>query len=196
MRALSIIALALMLPLASYAAESEVTIKFNPQGGYGRFVPFPEIRNRNSLIIKLVRGMCLGTCPAYSIEIHGDGTIVYDGAECVAISGQRRARIDAAAIEKLYAAFRKADYFSLRDVYAAQMTDMPAYVTTLAFDGRSKTVTDYRGDLVGMPHDVVGLEDMIDEAAGTERWVYAGGRTCNSQPVDDSLRHRRFVPIP
>jgi hypothetical protein len=31
------------------------------------------------LRITLNRSVCYGKCPAYKIEIHGDGTVLYDG---------------------------------------------------------------------------------------------------------------------
>ena len=50
-------------------------------------VPFPEIKDWNTLKITLTRGPCFGSCPAYSVEIDGDGTVRYNGKGWVAIEG-------------------------------------------------------------------------------------------------------------
>jgi hypothetical protein len=41
----------------------------------------------------------------------------------------------------------------------------------LSVGGRTKTVTDYVGEQVGMPVVITDLENAVDEAAGTERWI-------------------------
>lgn len=149
---------------------------------------FPSIKDWGSLRITLSRSVCYGTCPVYSVQIAGDGTVVYHGQDCVAQSGEQRARIPTATVRALLDAFRQAGFFSLHERYAASITDNPTYSTSIAFDGRKKTVSDYAGGAVGMPEAVSALEDAIDRAAGTERWVYGGKRTCFGAPVDDSWR--------
>lgn len=149
---------------------------------------FPAIKDRVSLRITLARTMCFGTCPAYSVEIASDGAVLYRGQDCVVQKGEQRARIAAAAVDALVQKFRDTRYFSLRDAYRADITDNPTTTTSIAFDGKTKTVSDYAGGAAGMPKEVSDLEDAIDKAAGTERWVYDGTRTCNGNPVDDSWR--------
>ena len=45
---------------------------------------FPEIHDWNTLRITLSRSGCYGRCPVYKVEIHGDGTVLYDGKVNVA----------------------------------------------------------------------------------------------------------------
>ena len=52
-------------------------------------VPFPAIKNWNSLRIQLQRTACYGWCPAYSVEISGDGTVLYFGERFVATKGAK-----------------------------------------------------------------------------------------------------------
>jgi hypothetical protein len=129
------------------------------------------------------------------VEIRGDGSVVYEGRECVAVKGRREAKISQATLEKLVQHFRDADYFSLKDRYAAMVTDNPYYSTSIAFDGRSKGVEDYVGESVGMPKALSALEDEIDKVAGTDRWVYGNWikgtqRTCFNRAVDDTWRRQ------
>lgn len=132
---------------------------------------FPEVKDWNSVVIELSRGVCYGTCPVYHVEIHGDGKVEFNGRQYVAQSGHHEAQISPDAVRTLFEKFRAADFFSLKDGYRGDITDHPSYSVTLRYDGREKSVADYAGDMVGMPKVVSELEDAVDEAAGTERWI-------------------------
>jgi hypothetical protein len=103
-------------------------------------VVFPEIHDWNSLRITLRRGPCYGRCPTYEVEIHGDGTVLYDGKANVATKGKHTAKISHASLVELVDVFRKADYFSLNERYVSSVTDNPAYETSISFDAVSKSV--------------------------------------------------------
>jgi len=53
---------------------------------------FPEIHDWNTLRITLSRSLCYGRCPVYEVEIHGDGTFLYDGKLNVDAKGKRTAK--------------------------------------------------------------------------------------------------------
>ena len=122
---------------------------------------------RNSLS----RSLCYGRCPAYKIEIHGDGTVLDDGKVNVAHKGRYTAKISYASLLELVDFFRKANYFSLRDRYVSGITDNPAYETSISFDGVSKSILDYVGQTVGMPSTVSDVEAAIDRLSGASKWV-------------------------
>jgi len=133
--------------------------------------PFPEIHDWNSLRIALHRSGCYGKCPAYDLEIHGDGTVFYDGKANVKIKGKRTGKISQASMSELVDVFRKAGYFSLADRYASGVTDYPTYVSSISFDGVSKSVLDYAGRSIGMPSTVTDVEAAIDRLAVAHKWV-------------------------
>ncbi len=66
------------------------------------------------------------------------------------------------AVADLFAAFRNADYFSLKDEYISAITDHPTVYTSIEFDGQKKAVKDYVGFTAGMPEIVDELERKID----------------------------------
>ena len=134
-------------------------------------IPFPEIKDWNSLVIRLERGMCLGACPYYSVEIRGDGTVTYKGRSAVAVAGTVVTHIAADKVRALFAQFQSANFFWSLDRYAANATDFPTYTMTLSFDGRGKKIEDYIGQAIGMPPELIALEDAIDETAGTAKWL-------------------------
>jgi hypothetical protein len=55
--------------------------------------------------------------------------------------------------------------------YASGVTDMPTYVTSISFDGTSKSVLDYVGREVGMPRGVSDVELAIDRLSGASNWI-------------------------
>jgi len=134
-------------------------------------VPFPEIHDWNSLRITLSRSGCYGMCSTYEIEIHGDGSVLYDGQAYVGTTGKQKVQISHVSLVKLVDAFRKVDYFSLAAGYASGVTDMPTYVTSIAFDGVSKSLLDYVGREAGMPPRVSDVEAAIDQLSGASNWV-------------------------
>lgn len=143
-------------------------------------VPFPQIKNLKSLRITLERTTCFGSCPAYRVEIGGDGSLVYQGRGYVVVTGEHHDHISKESLAQILEAFRKADYFSLRDKYIYGVTDNPTTTTSISFDGQQKSVIDYVGEEAGMPHAVVEVEETIDQVAGTATWVSGSAQTVPS----------------
>jgi hypothetical protein len=133
-------------------------------------VPFPEIKDRASIKITLRRTSCFGACPAYRVEVNGDGTVVFQW------EGGRDTEVHRGAISEksffvLLHMFEMADFYSLRDSYRLGVTDLPTCFTSIEIDGHRKQVEDYAGRQVGMPLAVSELEDTIDQLSGAAFWV-------------------------
>ncbi|HMD99536.1 MAG TPA: DUF6438 domain-containing protein [Terriglobia bacterium] len=140
-------------------------------------IPFPVVQDWKSVRMTLERTGCFGSCPAYKVEVHGDGTVLYEGRDFVAIKGQHRGSVPPETVHELVNKFRQADYYSLSDGYVWSATDLPTFRTSIEIDGKSKKVTDYAGEHVGMPLAVRELERAIDELTGTERWTKGNANT-------------------
>jgi ankyrin repeat protein len=140
-------------------------------------VPFPKIKDWNTLKITLQRTGCLGACPDYRVEVHGNGTVLYNGGAHVTFTGKHSGMVSVDNVLELVKWFEQADYFSLRDEYTASVTDCPAFTTSIEFDGKRKQVLDYVGLEMGMPVAVEQLEDKIDELSGSERWTKGNNDT-------------------
>ena len=150
--------------------------------------PFPDV-NREELVISLQRTASFGSCPDYKITITGDGRLVFqtipfldhdDVANVhrsfstesgVRVPGTHQTTIDPQVIDDLLAQFEQSRFFSLRDQYRAEVTDNPTYVVTIDTGNGQKSVVDYVGKEAGMPESMTALQDAIDAAAGTERWI-------------------------
>lgn len=149
--------------------------------------PFPEI-DRAKLRINLERTGCFGSCPRYQVRIDGNGNVVFDtgptSAEMgfgngpdystetgVRVAGKYRTKIAVEEVDALVEQFHSADFFNLKDVYRAEVTDNPTYVVSIDTGNGKKSVVDYAGDRAGMSAAVTRLEDAIDKATRTDRWI-------------------------
>lgn len=121
--------------------------------------------------IELKRTQCFGSCPAYTVTISGAGEVTWQGDAYVAIRGEAKDKIDPKVVTALLDRAKAAGFFDLRDVYRADVTDGPTFTITITHGGRIKRVEDYNGELVGMPYEVTLLEQAIDRAARTARWI-------------------------
>jgi hypothetical protein len=119
------------------------------------------------VVITLERTACYGTCPVYSLEIGGDGTVTYQGRQFVRVIGKATAKISPDAVQQLVAEFERIHYFDLENVYTARITDLPTTTTSIRIGDRFKKVVDHYGG----PGDLEKLEDRIDEVAGSDRWI-------------------------
>ncbi|RYG16152.1 MAG: hypothetical protein EON96_09280 [Caulobacteraceae bacterium] len=135
-----------------------------------RHVPFPSTDGK-PISIFLERTGCFGTCPAYVTILRNDGTVYFCGRSDVRALGWQTGRIAPEEFNRLVEQFRIADFFSLEDQYSAEVTDNPTYLVGINVGGQAKAVLDYVGEEAGMPPTVTRLQNAIDKAAGTERWI-------------------------
>lgn len=148
---------------------------------------FPVV-DKSKLLISLQRTGCFGSCPAYTVTIDGEGNVIFmsrppldDGEAAlnressltsgVRVAGTYRTKIDRRQVDALVEQFREANFFDLKDRYEAEITDNPTFIVSLDTGNGKKTVIDYVGREAGMPATVTELEQTIDRAAGTERWI-------------------------
>lgn len=149
--------------------------------------PFPSI-DRDKLRITLTRSGCFGTCPDYKVTIAGNGHVVfttrddslpgpaevhraYSASANVVAAGRHEDDIDPRAVDALVQQFRDISFFALRNEYSAAITDNPTYALEIDTGHGRKQVIDYVGRKAGMPESVSKLEDAVDAASGSGRWV-------------------------
>jgi hypothetical protein len=130
---------------------------------------------------RLDRGMCLGSCPVYTVEIDADGAVAFAGYPSqhgpgVPCQGLRRWRASPEAMVQLKSTIDRSGVFSLKSAYEARVTDMSAFIVSVTRHGRTKTIKDYAGQLVGMPKAVTEIENAIDVAADTRACVAGTGK--------------------
>jgi hypothetical protein len=134
--------------------------------------------------IALRRTPCFGSCPAYRVELRGDGEVTYRGVSDVLVTGEQHWRVPAASVAPLLEQLRAAHWLRLAGRYATDATDLPTQTTTLIVGDRRKVVVDYGGETTGalaststgapgvpMPRAVTQVERAIDDIAGTGSWT-------------------------
>jgi hypothetical protein len=104
-----------------------------------------RVQNWDSFSVVLERTACLGTCPAYTVKLYGSGLVEYFGTYNVDALGSRNTRIDPNKVRNLVPAFNAVGFLGLRDRYAEGCTDMPTAIISIAFDGKTKRVSNYYG---------------------------------------------------
>jgi len=143
-------------------------------------LPFPKVKNLKSVKFRLQRTGCYGSCPAYTVEVHGDGTVIYDGESFVAFTGHHLGTVPRDNVLELLDLFKAADFFSLDDEYRRLVTDNPTYITSIEIGASRKQVIDYVGVEVGMPLSVSRLEDELDRLSGSARWTKGNADTVSA----------------
>jgi hypothetical protein len=137
-----------------------------------------RVDNWDSFSVVLERTACLGTCPVYTVKIHGSGLVEYVGTFYVNVRGSRTARIEPDRVRDLLRAFDAVHFLGLRGSYAEGCTDEPTTIITISFDGKTKRVSNYFGGCEGQTSgpqiDLDKLAQQIDATAGTIRWVECG----------------------
>jgi ankyrin repeat protein len=142
-----------------------------PPERWGPTVPFPEKVDKTTLEFQLERTTCFGSCPAYRVSVRGDGTVLFDGRRGVYLPGHHTAHIPRASVDALIAEFRAANFLSALPKYQGNWSDNPTQTLALRLNGTTKTVVDYVGLDDGLPLAVKNLQDAVDKAAQTDRWI-------------------------
>jgi hypothetical protein len=102
-----------------------------------------------------------------SITIHGDGRV--EMVVTSVRSDQRfQATIPQEKVLSLIDAFRRADFFSLKDSYGGGPMESTDRTVSITIDGQTKTVRDDGGQFGGLPDAVTDIEEAIQRAGGVE----------------------------
>jgi hypothetical protein len=133
-------------------------------------------RDLKTAVITLKRTACFGACPIYSVTIHGDGTVDYEGIRFVKVEGKRSYKISKKSVRDLVNEFYRINYFSFDDEYVSiknpdgtetTVTDLPSCDTSITIGGKTKSVHNY----VGGPKSLETLERKIDWVSGVAKYV-------------------------
>jgi len=144
--------------------------------------PAPDAAGADSsFMVTLERTGCGFRCPVYSVTVSADGVVHYRGRTNVAVAGERVGRVEVDAVRRLRE-LAGAELWELDDAYQPGRsgcrrwrTDAETTTLTLVLDGRRKTIRAY-GGCEALPQAVPRFAALVDETAGTARWVGQGSR--------------------
>lgn len=128
-------------------------------------------------VVTLERTPCFGTCPVYKVAIWASGAIRFAGEQHVSRQGEVTAEIPPARVDSLLKELEAEGYFGFADAYVMDSpacgryaTDSPTVITSASAGGHTKTIRhDYGCDAA--PPELKRLERLIDQVAGTARWI-------------------------
>lgn len=157
----------------------------------------------SSIVIKLVRKGA-SVAPDYSLTIHGNGTIIYNGIENVKAKGEIEKTIDEKRVISVLSEFKNINFFSLDDVYPVNNASNRPY-TLLSIlipneDGTTKTksVLHYFGSK-NVPKKLIELEDKIEEIVDSDKWVGTAEEKFSklySEPIKETKAVENVAKIP
>jgi hypothetical protein len=128
-----------------------------------------------TVVVRMERTHCLGTCPAYILTIHGDGRVEYVDKENKEVAPPKQGSITPSAVKTLVAEFARVKFLSLPDYLlqkcpCRQCTDLPSAITEIDVRGITHRVRHDHGCGCA-PKALFELETAIDKAANTEQWT-------------------------
>ena len=130
-------------------------------------------------LITLQRGACENRCAVYRLVIFADGTVIYEGRYFVRQRGLIKSGVSPEVLTKLIGDLEKGGFFQLENNYGYGNSsgcesidpDGPAAILSVSNQGRSKTVLHHHRCVGPVPNRVTELEDAVDRAAGTAKWI-------------------------
>lgn len=142
--------------------------------------PTPDLNSLSeadlkALTIRFERTHCYGSCPSYTLTIHGNGLVQYEGKDNVQTKGAKEGKMEATAIKALLVEFAKAKFLSmpnylLEKCTCRRCTDMPSAFTEIVVSGVTHRVKhDYGCGCA--PKELFTLESAIDKGAKVEQWT-------------------------
>ncbi|MCK5463800.1 MAG: hypothetical protein KAI95_12315, partial [Bacteroidales bacterium] len=118
-----------------------------------------------NLLIEMQRTPCYGYCPVYTIMIDKKGKGLFEGVENVDKIGIFSFKLSQDELMEIEIAFQEVDFFQLKKIYDAQVSDLPTTYISYNKDGNRKKIMDY----YGAPEKLRTLENNIETLVLTKK---------------------------
>jgi len=134
-------------------------------------------------------GPCLGECPVYSLTVHGDGLVEYEGERNVGTEGRRWTYISEEQVRQLVGAFLEIGFFTLDDWCGAEIKKLDDGTDRYVCMEKEDVPFTYTSITIGEMHkrirnqgrwELHRLDALIDEL--TESWRWVVGPTSTPSP--------------
>jgi len=122
-------------------------------------------------------------CPSYTVSIHGDGRVVYEGRQNVENLGQREAKIDPERVLELLKQIYSVGFFSMSDDYTysqgvmmfqGEVVETKNVVTDTSATAISVSIEHYQKRIAWStltPEALLTIRSRIKEVSGVDRWI-------------------------
>jgi hypothetical protein len=130
----------------------------------------PPSKFDQTTFVEMKKGACFGRCPVYTIKIDGTGAASYHGDRFVDKVGDHKKQFTPEQTNALMQAFVTGDFWSFRDEYTADISDLPYTFLTFSHQGKTKKITLY----YDIPDQLAGLAQLVASFAATDGWIPVG----------------------
>ncbi|GAC1629074.1 MAG: hypothetical protein NVS9B10_19750 [Nevskia sp.] len=166
--------------IAPGSADPVIAAMPTPGGGAGRASPAAQ---NTGLDIRLHRSGCFGRCPSYSVRIRADDSVEFSAERFTAATGVQQGTALPSKLQALRDLLRQPGIASLNGDYTTAntkncgrwATDFPSVTIEIMAGAFPRRIEHYLG-CEGAPKALYALEQAIDEAAGSDRWIGAAAR--------------------
>jgi len=97
-----------------------------------------EVKEDFKLYIE--RTPCYGSCPTFKLTVDAKGNVDYEGIRFVDNIGKYTKSLSKKKVQELVYTIETGDFWSFKDKYDGQVTDLPAVITECTHDGKTKKV--------------------------------------------------------
>jgi ankyrin repeat protein len=144
----------------------------------GQHVSFARIKDwsKAKITLRRIAGAWIHS-PQYTLEVHGDGTVLFNGEYLVAFVGKHRGVVPPQNVLELVALLKQADLYSVRYRHPMPVGEgSRVYVSVLVNGPGTQSLAVTAMVLHRLPTGEQ-LEDAIDRLAGSERWIKGNAET-------------------
>lgn len=134
-----------------------------------------------SLVASLERGPCRGSCPAYVVQVYGDGKVRFEGKRNVGTMGVHNGSTTQKAVQQLVKAIAESEAVNADTSFVMgskgcgqYYTDLPMSTLTVRVGTRLKTIEHDPG-CRNAPAFLKTLEAQVDSAARSAMWIAGNG---------------------
>ncbi|MCS7086775.1 MAG: DUF6438 domain-containing protein [Bacteroidia bacterium] len=130
--------------------------------------PKAQTAAKDDFFFSVKKTPCYGQCPVYELNVHADGTVVYNAVRFTEQTGTFTKTLSAARLQELKNAVRQSPFFSWDTLYDnAGISDLPSTIVEISLDGRRKKVVNrHKG-----PKDFKIWLDKWESLVGKEGYV-------------------------
>jgi hypothetical protein len=135
-------------------------------------------------MVQMRRSGCLGDhCPAYSVSIFQDGSVVYEGRAHVAVSGVQRGSVSSEGLSALISQIDAVRFLdSASDCCVCSGADQTEIVVLDYRPGSIAKTIVHDAQCPSAPPGLRELEQAVDRVAGVERWTTGHPTAAESVP--------------
>lgn len=126
------------------------------------FIPVIIQAQSSKLVTSYTKTRCMGSCPAFRVEVYANGKAFYSGEYNVERMGRWIAVLSNSELEEIKSIFETYDFLSFQDRYYTEISDLPTIQIEYDTDVEKKKVLDYYGAPQELKQLELELETLID----------------------------------